>query len=237
MGISRGYVSEPRSHHPAHSLPYFQANVLINHDCRACLTDFGLLTIVSDRPTIISSCMEGGAIQWMSPELIYPEGFGLDKTRPTKESDCYALGMVFYEVLSGRTPFAPSRTPLVIQKVLQGERPARPRGEGGASFTDGIWRTLELCWKHIPGERTSARAVLPCLEEALLLPWYSPDTDEILETDTDEQSYATASDSGMFSISSKVLSSPSIVLVAQQAPRFHPAAKILWFHHRALIVT
>ena len=226
MGISRGYVFKPRSRHPAHSLPYSQANVLINHDCRACLADFGLLTIASDRSTIISSCMEGGAIQWMSPELIYPEGFGLDKTRPTKESDCYALGMVIYEVLSGRTPFAPSRAPLVIQKVLQGERPARPRGEGGALFTDGIWRTLELCWKHIPGERTSARAVLPCLEEALLLPWPSSDADEIVETDTDEQSYATASDYSMFSISSKALCSPLIVLVAQQAQGLHPVATV-----------
>ena len=172
----------------------------------------------------------------MSPEPIDPESFGLDRSRLTKESDCYVLGMVFYEVLSGRIPFAPSRAPLVIQKVLQGERPGRPRGERGALFTKGIWRTLELCWKHAPSERTSARAVLPCLEEALLLPWYSPDTDEIVETDTDEQSYATASDSGMFSILSKVLSPPSIVLVAQQAHRFHPAATVLWFHHRALIV-
>ena len=236
MGISRGYVSEPRSHHPVHSLPYSQANVLINHDGRACLADFGLLTIASDQPTVISSCMDEGAIQWMSPELIDPESFGLDETCPTKESDCYALGMVFYEVLSERTPFTPSRAPLVIQKVLRGERPARPRGEGGALFTDGIWRTLELCWKHIPGERTSARAVLPYLEETLLILWPSSDTDEIVETDTDEQSYVTASDSGMFSISSKVLSSPSIMLVAQRAQRFHPAGTVLWFHHRVLIV-
>ena len=214
MGISKRYVSKPRSRHPAHSLPYSQANVLIDHDCRTCLADFGLLTIASARSTIISSCMEGGAIQWMSPELIYPEGFGLDKTHPTKESDCYALGMVFYEVLSGRTLFAPSRAPLIIQKVLQGERPTRPRGEGGALFTDGIWRTLELCWKHVPGERTSVRAVLPFLEEALLIPWPSSDTDESVETDNDEQSHATTSDSSTFSISSKALSSPSIVLVA-----------------------
>ena len=42
----------------------------------------------------------GGTYRWMSPELIVPEEFGADDDRPTKKSDCYALGMVVYEVCS-----------------------------------------------------------------------------------------------------------------------------------------
>ena len=114
MGISKEYVSELRSHHYAHSLPCSQANILINHEGRACLADFGLITIVSDQSTVLSSCIQGGTIQWMSPELLDPERFDLKETRPTKESDCYALGMVIYEVLSGQTPFAPSALPPVF---------------------------------------------------------------------------------------------------------------------------
>ena len=34
----------------------------------------------------------------MSPELLNPEMFGKSDDRPTKQSDCYALGMVVYEV-------------------------------------------------------------------------------------------------------------------------------------------
>ena len=34
----------------------------------------------------------------MSPELLDPERFGVKGDRPTKESDCYAFGMVIYEV-------------------------------------------------------------------------------------------------------------------------------------------
>ena len=37
----------------------------------------------------------------MSPELLDPERFGmpeLEDNRPTRQSDCYALGMVIYEV-------------------------------------------------------------------------------------------------------------------------------------------
>jgi hypothetical protein len=56
----------------------------------------------------------------MSPELLNPEKFGLKESRPTKEADCYALGMVIYEVLSGQKPYAPRKGPVVIQKVLAG---------------------------------------------------------------------------------------------------------------------
>jgi hypothetical protein len=34
----------------------------------------------------------------MSPELLDPEMFGVQGDRPTRQSDCYALGMVIYEV-------------------------------------------------------------------------------------------------------------------------------------------
>ena len=37
----------------------------------------------------------------MSPELLHPERFGMPESegnRPTRQSDCYALGMVIYEV-------------------------------------------------------------------------------------------------------------------------------------------
>lgn len=38
-----------------------------------------------------------GTISWMSPELLGASGADF-KTRVTRESDCYALGMVMYEV-------------------------------------------------------------------------------------------------------------------------------------------
>ena len=43
----------------------------------------------------------GGTRRWMSPELLIPERFGMhgsEAGRPTRQSDCYALGMVIYEV-------------------------------------------------------------------------------------------------------------------------------------------
>lgn len=92
-----------------------QANILIKDDHRACLADFGLSAITYTRPhvsgdvtTEVSKAVDhetslmryssGGTERWMSPELLLPEQFGFTDTRPTKQSDCYALGMVIYEV-------------------------------------------------------------------------------------------------------------------------------------------
>ena len=113
---------------------------------------------------MVTSSVQGGMIQWMSPELLYSERLGPRDGRPTEGSDCYAMGMVIYEVLSGQIPFFPSILSAVIRKVLEGQRPTRPQGEEGKLFTDAIWRLLELCWKCRPGDRPNARAILSCLE-------------------------------------------------------------------------
>ena len=89
-----------------------QANILVNQSFRACLADFGLSTIIgierraAANPSLTSmtsktslmSFTAGGTPRWMSPELLDPDRFGITDCRPTKQSDCYALGMVVYEV-------------------------------------------------------------------------------------------------------------------------------------------
>jgi len=96
-------------------LTYLKANILINKDRRACIADFGMTTITGVVPhtsarasqsSLISndtlmSFTEGGTYRWMSPEILDPERFGMPQSgdnRPTTQSDCYALGMVIYEV-------------------------------------------------------------------------------------------------------------------------------------------
>ena len=198
-GDLKGVRFRTRSSPSMRGLPGPKANILINHNGHACLADFSLLTIAPDQSTVISTCIEGGTIQWMSPELLHPEHFGLKKSRPTKESDCYALGMVVYEVLGGQTPFAPAKAIVVIWKVLEGHRPERPQREEGRLFTDAIWKVLELCWKHEPSDRPSAKSILQHLEGTPSLLQSSSNADGAVETDTD-QSDDSASDSGMCSL-------------------------------------
>jgi serine/threonine protein kinase len=99
----------------------------------------------------------------MSPELLVPEQFGYKKSRPTTSSDCYALGMVVYETVSGKLPFHKDTAFTASLKVIRGERPRRG---GGENFTEGLWKMLELCWAPDPNDRPSIEGVLCCLEAA-----------------------------------------------------------------------
>lgn len=106
----------------------------------------------------------------MSPEILSPEKFGFKDSRPTRESDYYALGMVILEVLSDQVPFAYDEVFSVIPKVIDGERPKRPKG---AWFTDDLWRTLEQCWSPRSKARPTAEAVLECLGRVSMV-WQLP---------------------------------------------------------------
>jgi len=94
----------------------------------------------------------------MSPELIAPERFGFKSSRPTKASNCYALGMVIYETISGNLPFHKHTDLAVAMKVLEGEYPPR-----GMRFTKGLWRMLEQCWVSQPNNRPSIEDLHRCL--------------------------------------------------------------------------
>ena len=99
----------------------------------------------------------------MSPELLDPDRSGLKNGRPTKHSDCYALGMVILEVLTGEPPFPNYNGMVVMRKVIEGERPGRPQGEEEVWFTDDLWEILEQCWSPQPERRPTINAVLQCL--------------------------------------------------------------------------
>jgi len=168
---------------------------MIDETGNARLADFGLLTIISDPANFFSSSSytQGGIARWMSPELISPDRFGFTNDRPTKSSDCYALGMVIYETISGHLPFHGHTELFVAVKIVEGERPPREPG-----FSNRLWEMLERCWMSQPNARPSIEDVLQCLEsvsQSLELP--PPGVDVGMEHDSD---WDLGSDSpGMFS--------------------------------------
>jgi len=109
-----------------------KANILVNKDRRACIADFGLSTITgvathaaqagASQVSLISndtlmSFTGGGTRRWMSPELLDPERFGMPESegnRPTRQSDCYALGMVIYEVGAHASEFIVVNSQLMV---------------------------------------------------------------------------------------------------------------------------
>ena len=66
---------------------------------RACLVDFGLMTMILDpmHPWSCSAQLERGTIIFMAPELLVPSKFGFTESVPTQMSDIYAFGLVIYQ--------------------------------------------------------------------------------------------------------------------------------------------
>ena len=76
-------------------------------------------------------------------------------------SDCYALGMVIYETISGNLPFYEHADLTVFTKVMAGKHPDREAG-----FPRHLWKMLERCWTSHPDKRPSIGDVLRRLRGA-----------------------------------------------------------------------
>ncbi|KAK7038628.1 kinase-like domain-containing protein, partial [Favolaschia claudopus] len=77
------------------------ANILITDDGKACLSDFGLATMIEEGDPqitkITSSSNHAGSVRWWAPELIKPKEFGCERFVRTRETDVYAFACVCIE--------------------------------------------------------------------------------------------------------------------------------------------
>ncbi|RJP17067.1 MAG: serine/threonine protein kinase [Candidatus Abyssobacteria bacterium SURF_5] len=94
------------------------SNIIIDRSKRAKVTDFGLaLQERSTRLTVDGSIV--GTPEYMSPEQAAAEP-------ASARSDIYSLGVVFYELLTGKVPFE-GETTLMVLKKIQSLEPEWPR--------------------------------------------------------------------------------------------------------------
>jgi eukaryotic-like serine/threonine-protein kinase len=99
-------------------------NIMIRHDGYVKVLDFGLakLTEKSERMTKIetadrvdvSSGLVMGTVRYMSPEQ--SQGLPVDQ-----RSDIFSLGVVFYEMLTGLTPYGGQNPREIIKSILEAE--------------------------------------------------------------------------------------------------------------------
>ncbi len=94
------------------------ANILINDRGEVAVTDFGLALAIGDQ-RLTSTGMAIGTPSYMSPEQIAGEG-DLDH-----RSDVYSMGVVLYELLTGRVPFQLSSSFEMFRVVVA--EPPKPR--------------------------------------------------------------------------------------------------------------
>ena len=113
------------------------ANILIDSDGRPKLCDFGLAAVEgSDHLTKAGSTL--GTVSYMSPEQL--RGEEIDH-----RTDIFSLGVVLYELVTGRSPFAAENLAAVQHHILSGvpEPMARYRAVIPEGLQEVIDRALE----------------------------------------------------------------------------------------------
>ena len=86
-------------------------NVMMQYDGGIKLLDFGIATI-NDAPNITQKDMVVGSVHYMAPEVLKGKG-------ATPRSDIYALGITFFELLTGKLPFNDSSAVNIAMKQIE----------------------------------------------------------------------------------------------------------------------
>jgi serine/threonine-protein kinase len=122
------------------------ANVLLKTDAdgqmHPMLTDFGIARL-ADSPGLTRTHEFVGTPAYVAPESA--EG------RPqTSAVDIYGAGILLYELVTGRPPFAGGTALEVLHRHLS-EEPRRP-----TTVPEPLWTVIERCLRKEPSERPSA---------------------------------------------------------------------------------
>ena len=100
-------------------------NVLISYDGEIKLCDFGIAKAASKASHTRAGALKG-KLQYMSPEQAW--GKDLDH-----RSDIFSLGLVLYEMLTGRKAFAGDSELSILEQVRSPQHRGAPRSRPGAS--------------------------------------------------------------------------------------------------------
>lgn len=133
---------------------------------RVVVTDFGLARSTdnqqsSNRSPLTVDQLIIGTADYMAPEQIHGEAV-------SPQSDLYALGVVMFEMITGRKPYsAPNAMQLLVKRL--NEKPAQPRDF--VPSVSHLWEaTILRCLETDPKDRPlSAREVLRELEATTVI--------------------------------------------------------------------
>jgi serine/threonine protein kinase len=136
------------------------SNILLDRDGRSYLADFGLAMEDSERgkgPGLV------GTVPYMSPEQARGEADRLDG-----RSDVFSLGVILYELLTGRRPFVGATASEILDQIATLE--PRPPRQINAGIPDKLERICLRALSKKPNDRyTTARDIAEDLRSYLYL--------------------------------------------------------------------
>lgn len=120
------------------------SNILVTEDGDVKIGDFSIAYINKLDSTGTMPLGMVGSPRYMSPEQICEDYL-------TNQTDIFSLGVIMYELLSGRHPFAADNFSRLVQKILNEEPP--PLAEVRSGIPDDLERIVRKAIAKNPAER------------------------------------------------------------------------------------
>ncbi|MFN7959469.1 MAG: protein kinase [Holophagaceae bacterium] len=201
-------------------------NVRVQRDGRrlhAKVMDFGVAKISNSDMTATGMVM--GTVSYMAPEYIR---FG----KPDPRSDLFAVGVMLYESLSGRKPFAGDTTPTVLYKIVN-EPPDPIETEKLQGISPAIRTVLDRALCKNPEERYQTAEDLAKALRAAKDPSWMGQVDEA--TTLMQAAAPTAQARAVPADTTQQVPAPPVVAAdPRPAPRKTGSGKGLWIGSAAL---
>jgi serine/threonine protein kinase len=127
------------------------SNLLVDENGNVKVADFGFARIKEDNATM-TRC---GTPCWTAPEVIRGEKY-------SETADVYSFGVIMWQVLTRKQPFAGRNFMGVSLDVLDGRRPQVP-----AECPSGFKKVMKKCWHGEASKRPSMESVVAFFDAAL----------------------------------------------------------------------
>jgi len=151
------------------ALSYMHSNGIIHRDIKPSnimfadsivkVSDFGIAKPMSDKGLTKTGAIVG-TVWYMAPEIIKGEA-------PTPASDLYAVGVILYQLLTGRTPFYGKTDFEVMKSHL--EKEPQPPETLNPNLPPGTWDLVKKALAKSPRERFSSADEF----KQALIDWFS----------------------------------------------------------------